>query len=304
VTPRRSSKQVGQSPRSRQTPAVSTDPFTFPWLVATAGHEWKTGAGAPSRLLLVERNVPGSRLKRYLLEDHPGLFRDFSALQGKADILDFANQFGTLFHGGYSGEDMAEGGTFGKDPTDTLFGTSLDKWKRAIADIRVHVRFWDSIMDCNVKELSRVIKWESDGSVGYRFPPGSEGGGWLWTPHFKSVNQFSFGDVLLPARYVLQRQINRHLAEPSIGLSVPALAWTPDLKQRIMITPPNLLAAMWLQFAQAVTGSYQLKRCPGCGKYFQAGRGGRRSDAETCSNTCRQRKARLIKGGTKTGGKN
>jgi hypothetical protein len=88
-------------------------------------------------------------------------------------------------------------------------------------------------------------------------PTRKRGGGWPWTPPFKSVNQFRFGDVVLPAQYVLQRQIKRHLAEPSIGLSVPALAWTPDLKQRIMITPPNLLAAMWLQFAQAVTGTFR-----------------------------------------------
>jgi hypothetical protein len=267
--------------------------------VDTAGHEWKKGEATPEDLLLVARNVPGSRLKlNYPLEKHPGLFHDFSALRGKEDILQFANLYGTLFHGGYSCEESVQGATltFNKDPrtpVGKLSGTSLARWEGWIADMRVHVHFWESIVDCNVKELSRVIKWESDGSVGYTFPPGSEFGGWLWTPNLgSSPNHFKPGDVLLPARYVLQRQINQHLAEPRIGLSVPTLAWTPDLKERITITPPNLLAGMWLQFARAVTGKYLLKRCQGCGNYFQAGPGGMRSDAKTCSNTCRQRRAR------------
>jgi hypothetical protein len=56
--------------------------------------------------------------------------------------------------------------------------------------------------------------------------------------------------------------------------------------------PPNLLAAMWLQFAHAVTGEFQLQLCAGCGKYFQVGPGARRADATTCSDACRQRKKR------------
>jgi len=57
--------------------------------------------------------------------------------------------------------------------------------------------------------------------------------------------------------------------------------------------PSNLLAAMWLQFAQFASGTFELKRCPGCGAYFQAGNGAkRRADAVTCSDACRQRKKR------------
>ena len=73
---------------------------------------------------------------------------------------------------------------------------------------------------------------------------------------------------------------------------VPRLAWTPDYHQRLIFVPSNLLAAMWLQFAQAVTGEFKLKRCEQCGEYFPVGPGGKRADAETCGDRCRQRKRR------------
>jgi hypothetical protein len=306
VTRRKPFSGVEQAPRSRQTPAVSIDPFTFRWWVDSAGHEWKKGAASPKDLLLVARNVPGSPLKLYYpLEKYPGLFRDFSVLRGKDDILQFANLYGTLFHGGYSSKGRAQGGTLGKDPIGKLFGTSLAQWEWEIADMRILVHLWESIVDRNVKELAHIVTWERDGSVGYKIDaPRRKPNVWLWVPSFGSPlpDVFKPGDILLPARYALQAEINARLANPEIGLSVPCLNWTPDLKQRITITPPNLLAGMWLQFAQTVTGNYLLKRCQGCGNYFQAGPGGKRSDAETCGSTCRQRKARM--GGTKTRVKN
>lgn len=283
----------GSLPRSRKTPSVPTDAFSFCWHVDAAGYEWEKDA--TSNLHLVARHVPGTRLNLYYpLEKNPGLFREFSALRGKEGILQFANRYGTLFLSGYSLPNI-----------HPQVMTSLDTWEMKIADMRMLVRLWESIVDGDVRELAHIVKWEITGveGVGYNVrrkdaPPST----WLWLSNYGVPCPFKRGDVLLPAQYALQAEVNARLRNTENGLSIPTLTWTPDQKQRITITPPNLLAGMWLQFAQAVTGSYQLKRCPGCGNYFQAGLGARRSDAETCSNTCRQRKAR--KGGTKTRGKN
>ena len=284
MTRRKPFSGVEQPPRSRQTPAVSTDPFTFRWWVDTAGHEWKKDA-ATSKFHLVARNVPGSPLKLYYpLEKNPGLFHDFSALRGKDDILQFANLYGTLF-----GDRILP-----RVHPSTL--ASLALWETLIADMRIVVRLWESIVDHNVKELAHIVTRGMIAGVegvGYHLrTPRRDASPWLWLSTYGVPCPFKRDDVLLPARYALQTEVNARLDDPEIGLSSPALAWTPDQKQRITITPPHLLAALWLQFAQALTGSYQLKRCPGCGNYFQAGPGGRRSDAETCSNSCRQRKAR------------
>ncbi len=114
---------------------------------------------------------------------------------------------------------------------------------------------------------------------------------YLGEAHF---GPFSENDVVLPAHYALQREINVRLSDYA---AVPQLTWTSDKHgqhQRIIFRLPNLLSAMWLQFAQAVTSEFQLKKCPVCHTYFQAGPGARRIDAITCGGKCRQakRKAR------------
>lgn len=42
--------------------------------------------------------------------------------------------------------------------------------------------------------------------------------------------------------------------------------------KRLIFEPTNLLAAILLQFARAVTEGYQLQTCAGCGEYFQVGK--------------------------------
>lgn len=57
----------------------------------------------------------------------------------------------------------------------------------------------------------------------------------------------------------------------------------------LKITPPDLLDAIWIQFAQFVTGSNYLRRCAFCGTWFIFGTGtGRRKSAHYCSDRCRK----------------
>ena len=57
----------------------------------------------------------------------------------------------------------------------------------------------------------------------------------------------------------------------------------------LFIVPKDLLSAMWLQFAQAVSAMTNLRRCNWCPTWFAYGTGtGRRKSAHFCSDRCRK----------------
>jgi hypothetical protein len=156
--------------------------------------------------------------------------------------------------------------------------------------MRVLVGIWDQIQDQQLAELAKIITRTEKQLYYVIKTPKRKVNATL--AHGDGLSRFDPADVLLPARCALQLEINKRIAET---LTVPRLSWTPDYHQRIIFQSSNLLAAVWMQFAQAVTGEFQLKRCEGCGTYFQVGPGGRRADATTCGDKCRQQKKRKPK---------
>ncbi len=265
----------------------------FGWRVAEAGYEWKQSVG--SKQHLYERNIPGkgSRIYRPLV-DTPGSFLEFAELRGKDDIREFADQYGALFDK-YSDDDhIEEKSTFWS--VGAACGTALMVWQREIVDMRILIAILESITSNRMADLKQIVAWKGS-AVKYRVvTPRYRASAWLALPG--EPHQFGEGDLLLPARYALQREINKRLSDEFNEsdrkiAAVPCLVWGADGNQSLRIMPPNLLGAMWLQFAQFASGAYHLKRCPGCSRYFQAGEGApRRADAVTCSDACRQRKRR------------
>ena len=270
----------------------------FCWKVDAAGYEWKKAFS--SKLHLFASNLPGKGAYIYHpMSKNPGLFRDFSELEDKEKIREFANQYGLLFDR-YSGEDnIKEKGSYRS--VEAACGVALAKWEHEIGDMRALIAIWDLITGSKIADLERIITWKN-GDVEYRiFTPKRRASAWLTLPG--KAHRFTEGDILVPAQEALQREINVRLSGEVDRSSnetrlqriecVPQLGWTPDGHQQLVVTPFNLLGAMWLQFAQFVSGAYTLKRCVACGKYLQVGKGvKRRSDAATCSDACRQRKRR------------
>ena len=225
------------------------------------------------------------------LQENEGLFRDFSQIHSEKSVLQFADKYGLLF------DVFGEGDSETSSNTDKLlasielsFGTSLKRWRREAGDLAVLVKLWDAISERKLDVLRSIIIWTENDEVRYE----------VKTPknhNRRSLNRdspdagfqpFKRGDLLAPARYALQYELNERLADMP---TAPRLVWTPDNDQQMVFRPPNLLAAMWLQFAQAITGPYQLRKCAGCGRYFQVGPGAsRRADALTCRDSCRQLK--------------
>jgi hypothetical protein len=284
--------------RNRVKTSTDSEAFEFCWKVARAGYEWKNDSRSKPSLFAC--NVPGKGILIYKpMKKNPGLFRDFSELEGKKEILEFANQYGLLFDR-YSGQDgREEKGSY--QSVEAAFGIGLANWQHQIGDMRALVAIWDSVRASKIADLKHIITWRN-GGVEYQIStPKRKCSAWLTLPGV--AHRFTEGDVLVPAQDALQKEINARLSGEVDRISgegrlrriecVPQLAWTPDGDQQLALTPLNLLGAMWLQFALVVAGAYQLRRCAACGKYFHVGKGvQRRADAKTCSDACRQRKKR------------
>jgi|SRR5271165_1327136 len=266
---------------------INTDPFIFRWKVSEAGYQWAKGI-MDKKPHLVPRLEPGKGFRQ--TEPPKEVFAEFARLDPTEDgIKRFANEYGALFSS-YGTEDrVAHDGIVSG-------GASLKKWQSEIEDMRVLFDLWDNIQNRRIAALKKIIRWEKtkDGhsSVSYVLTTSRRTRDqMLGHSRFSKAAMIRFADdggVLMAARCALREEINSRLSEHP---TVPSLAWTPNYDERIVFKPPHLLAAMWLQFAQAVTGEFGIKRCV-CGRFFQTGPGGRRADAITHSPACRQRKCR------------
>ena len=286
---------------------IDTNPFPFRWGVEVLGYEWVRGHDSEWHLTARASRMQNTGLRVYDPLKDNRLFLKFSAVQtSRGAILKFANRYGDLFNS-YNLKDMVVRPT-GQYWPSQLRGASLNRWKLEINQMRVLVRIWRAIKGARKNELKHFIFWRDKNAVEYRLGMSIV---WLATPEINNylLKLFTPGDVLKPAMYLLQREINRRIAEADNSgyvPIVPRLVWCPgprkegiarpDHHQRIIFHPTNLLAAMWLQFARAITEEYRLQICEGCGEYFQIGKGARRIHTQTCSDRCRQRLSRRLRG--------
>jgi hypothetical protein len=276
---------VTEGVRMRKT--VKIDPFVFQWKVNEARYRWATGI-VDRKPHLVPRRERGKGFR--VTEPSKEVFAEFARLDPTQDgIRGFADKYGDLFNRYNINDHAAHDGI-------ASGGASLRTWQAEIEDMRVLFDLWDNIQNRRIVALNKIIRWEKtkggDRAVSYLLKTSRRSQNkMLAHSRFSKAALLRFvGDrgVLLAARCALGDEINFRLSEHP---TVPSLTWTPDYHQRIVFKPPHLLAAMWLQFAQAVTGEFGIKRCI-CGKFFQTGPGGRRADAITHSDACRQRKSR------------
>ena len=99
--------------------------------------------------------------------------------------------------------------------------------------------------------------------------------------------RFEVEDPILPGWLYLDQDINLHLGR--YAAQVPtATAWDPD-RQRptLQLVAPTLLAAVWLQLADAVSNDRTFNRCRTCGKWFEVAPEVARSHRRFCSNACK-----------------
>jgi hypothetical protein len=99
----------------------------------------------------------------------------------------------------------------------------------------------------------------------------------------------------MPARFFVQRRINRALDERVVR---PQLLYDLDVGQMMLAhVPRNLLGALWLQFAQAISGDLEYRTCKECGKTIEVATDldGRSARKLFCSDPCKSRDYRRRK---------
>jgi hypothetical protein len=300
----------------------SNQPYSFSWSVPVEGFEigpafemdMASGkCASKSATFLLDRNPLGiSKARTYApLRERSGLFRTFANIDPKdnAGILAFANQHGPLAGdtSGLIGRSVLRRGIKRGETQSPHYGETIESWRRQIASMKWLARIWDAIQQRNHSFLRRLIHWHAE-YVSAETNSGMRDYPW---PNEQTMQKlataddpvmwpmFQRGDLLEPAKLYLQREINKQLtAFPS----QVRLLWENG-GTFLFVSPKNLIAALWFQFAAAVDGDRKYCVCEQCRRWFQIGDrrdtdgDHRRSDSSFCSNACKQKAYRKPKKG-------
>jgi hypothetical protein len=261
---------------------MATGLSSFIWHVPPGGFAWIPRAGG--KLVLTERPPRSGAvgIRQYApLKEQPALFRTFANLpvDNREELLDFANQFGNL----------------GKTAEETL-----EFWIQEINALYHATTLWDMVRNNDLAALQACMRWDEgeyaeDGSVihprrwYHEFSPGTPR---HWAGTVEGLGPEP-GNMALAARFLVQQRVNMRLMQTSLHLLYDqALGRT-----KFHIIPLHLLAAMWLQFAEAITGNKQYKMCKDweCGKWFEISPDERTARRVFCGEPCKSRDYRRRK---------
>jgi len=296
--------------------------FEFTWDVYEGGYRWvetvqaraltqptplkpaidHEAAGAEVRpQLFLTDGLPltaGSfRARHYQpLHLHSSLFRTFAeTVPTREGILAFADEYGPLGVG--VPIELPPPGTSGIQTFGT--GEPLSVWVGEILAFCQALTLWDMAREGDVAGLSRYIRWVGPDAVAYDSDPDRDPGAppagpllheqrWLATREIRPdvLERFRPGDLIQPALYQVQGVVNVHLGQ---RIS-PRLLANPQYTQLgLYFMPGSLIGALWLQFAQAIDGNKDYRRCRECQKWFELTPEVARTNRRFCSNACRSK---------------
>lgn len=235
--------------------------------------------------------------------EHRTLFQDFAALKVSPDgIKVFANKYGmlgdpyTVQANTYKIKKRTSQPAVVSEYPQThirIVRKQVEKaepywaWVMQIIVMRVALEVWALINKLDETPMRRYILTDEKGfrlidpSTGYfvtaRYPWWMVGCGGLITVA---------GEQKILARFLLKEIINANIK----GKFSPVMTYGLDSDNpAFRIIPNSLLAALWLQFAQAVDKSHTYKQCERCGKWFDvAKKMGARADKKWCGGACKK----------------
>jgi len=213
----------------------------------------------------------------WLYSNFSALFREFANTTPTQDgILAFANQYGLL--------GMPRGVFAPAGPPKILVrikGELLNDWVQQIQSMRKATALWDMIRSQRKADLAEIICWQKSSA--------EKASGWYYeTQLIPGVpDPCTSDDVMTPALCLLRNWINDFL----VRTVSPRMQFeSPRRELSLRLLPDNLLAALWLQFAWAVSGNRDYHVCKKCGRWFEVSN--LQSDHRTvrrlfCSDRCK-----------------
>lgn len=175
-------------------------------------------------------------------------------------------------------------------------------WFKEIREMRMCVRLWDAIQMEDEAEVAERLERFPTCQKPTKMDKGAQAhhGGFIANRLIPEELEIILetgicpaipnpSSVIQEALNVLQYSINLHI----VGLWQTGLSWDEsEQRMGIFIIPTSLLGAMWLQFAEAVSGRKGYGSCPGCGRYFEVHTENARSDKTHCSEACKSKRYR------------
>lgn len=232
------------------------------------------------------------------LTESPALFAEFAGLDynDAAAIIAFANHHGPLLPPNWR----------------SYVGEKLAIWQNEIAIMKEAFELWQWAINGDTEKLARVITIKKHETplkltnsatlVGTEISRISGNGGKHYLNCDDSfLRRLTPGDLVLPAKALVQAAINDYLSrlpfnwifEPPV---MAQLLFNDHSELEQCLIPTALLAAMWLQFAQHVSGEKKIRRCEICNQWADV------TDCrenwtshELCVNRDKVRKHRKIK---------
>jgi len=293
---------------------MSKDLFEFHWEVPEGGFHWVdarpqggnvleavAAADATEHTLpvLIRQSAWLQPSRRYApLVEETGLFRILAEVElSREGLLAFANRYGWL---GNTRVTVFDPKFEGPGQIACRPGELWRAWMEAVKSLHLAVHLWEMARAHDKAGLAQHVRWVDEDLV-YCFsdphwtnspiedslPPGER----CWNIRRSTEDQFLNicpGDLVVPALYCVQFEMNRQLQDTSARL-----LWNRShTRQELCFVPPHLLAAVWLQFAQAVDGNKGYRSCEQCGRWFELSPQMARTDKQFCTNACRSRAAR------------
>lgn len=224
------------------------------------------------------------------LTDETGLFRQFAELDtSEKAILSFANQYGPM--GKWIS--TVPPGWRRTDWQSRRLGERLQDWCESIAYMRLAVSLWDKVRGDDQEGLSRHITWPSKDQLVFDSHPDlpvGQDAPWLsWRGIGKDELELNcdHGDVVRPVRRIIAICIQENLGK-NASVSVRSPADCPE-EMQVCVRMMGLGDAVWFQFAQAVTGNRDYRRCRTCGKWYELHPDTARTNRRFCSDACRSK---------------
>ncbi len=215
---------------------------------------------------------------------NPELFRTFGSTEPSVDgAITFAGQYGLL--GGPRGDSIYPSGWENPMP---VYGERLTSWIHEICRMRDALFLWDMLREDDTTALSMhivakkgLLHFKPEKSLPKKIKAARK--------YYDDAlvicedNEAMRENIRRPAHLYLERVINALLE-----FTQPQLKWIKG-EPELITEPGYLLSALWAQFALALKGGKEYRKCAQCMSWYEVSSNSRGKNKAYCSNACKSK---------------